>query len=246
MRPWSACAVRPVRKGGCLGLLLSLAALVGAGPAAASVAGVVAIVSDDRFRGRSVSEGRPAASLDLSYDAQNGAYVGLAATGVASRHDGPQLLSVQASAGYVARLPAGPSLDLGVIHSNYSEYYGGQARAAYSELYAGLITRRFTTRLYYSPDYFERDNSTLYGEVNTAVRPFRGWRLSAHAGLLTLLSGPRPEAGSVQYDWRVGLATALKAFEIELSCSGAGPGPDDYAGAAHGGSGVALALRRAF
>jgi uncharacterized protein (TIGR02001 family) len=214
----------------------------------AGIQATAAVASDDRFRGRSVSQGRPTADLDISYDAQNGAYLGLAAAAVAAQHDGLRPLRVQAYAGYAVRLPAGPSLDFGVSHTNYTEYYnGGGQGAGYTELYAGVITRRFATHLYYSPNYFGSHDATLYGEVDTTVNPAAGWRLSAHAGLLTLLNGPRPaELKSTQYDWRLGVARTLRRFEVELSWSGAGPDPDYYGGEPRGRSGAAVALRYTF
>lgn len=232
---------------------LALAAALGlAGRAAAQVAVTATLASDDRFRGRSLSAGRPTAGLDIAYDAANGAYAGLVVTGVAARHAGPQLLSVQEYAGFARRLAAGPSLDFGVSHANYTEYYAGERGAQYTELYAGLITRRLAAHLYYSPDYFGRHAASLYGEVDTALEPARGWRLLAHAGVLRTLD--RPELGygrstqyeATRYDWRVGLATEVKAVQVELSWSGAGPDRDDYDRALRRRSGLALVLRRAF
>jgi uncharacterized protein (TIGR02001 family) len=227
--------------------LLTLAALAPAAKASAGVQATVAVASDDRFRGRSVSQGRPTASLDISYDAQNGGYLGLEAAVVAAAHEGVRLLRVQEYAGYAVRLPAGPSLDAGVSHTDYTDYYSGDGSAAYTELYAGVVTRRFATHLYYSPDYFGRHDATLYGEVDTALRPAPGWRLSAHAGLLSLLSGARyAEVKPTQYDWRLGLAKSLRRFEIELSWSGAGPNPDYYGGEPRARSGAVVALKCAF
>jgi uncharacterized protein (TIGR02001 family) len=240
VRAWRPCAPR-------LGGLAALVVLALASRAAAGPSFTATIVTDDRFRGRSVSEGQPTASLDAAFDAANGIYGGVALTGVATRHDGPQFLEAQQYLGYVRRLNAGPSLDFGVTHSNYTEYWGGYGGTQYTELYAGVITPRFASHLYYSPNYFGQGAATLYGEVDTAVRPARDWRLSAHAGLLTYLSGARaPDLHATQYDWRIGLATAIKALEVELSWSGAGPDPEYYSGAAHGRSGVALALRHTF
>lgn len=218
-----------------------------AGRAAAQVAVTGHLVTEERYRGRSVSQGRPAVGLDVAYDAANGTYLGLAASAVFARHEGPRPLALQEYAGYVVRLPAGPSLDLGLTHSDYAEYYSGEASAHYTELYAGLITRRLATRLSYSPNYFGRGQRTLYAEVDTAVQPARNWRLSAHAGLLGRLGGgAAPQTKPTQYDWRLGLATALRSFDVELSWSGAGPSPGYYAGAPRSRSGVALALKRGF
>ena len=231
-------------------LLGGIVALVALGVAPRALAGpsvTASVASDDRFRGRTVSEGRPTASVDATFDAADGLYGGLALTGVATRHDGPQFLAAQAYAGFVKRLDAGPSLDFGVTHSNYSEYWGGSGPTQYTEVYAGVITRRLVSHLYYSPSYFGRHDATLYGELETAVRPARNWRLSAHAGVLTRLSGASPtRMRPTQYDWRLALATAVKAVEVELSWSGAGPDPDYYSGERHHHSGVALALRHAF
>jgi uncharacterized protein (TIGR02001 family) len=227
---------------------LALVALGAAGRAAAQVRTTIDIESDDRYRGRSVSQGRPTAGLDLSYDAPGGAYVGAAVTVVAARHEGLQVLAGQAYAGYVARLPQGPSLDLGVTQTHYSEYYSGGEETDFTEVYAGLITRRFSTRLYYSPNYFGRHQATLYGEADTAFRPAPKWRVSAHAGVLTRISGApiMPDQPVTEYDWRVGLSRSVLGCEAELAWSGAGPGRDYYGGESRSRSGVVVALRRSF
>lgn len=233
--------------GALLSGIVALAALALAPRALAGPSVTATIASDDRFRGRTVSEGQPIASVDATFDAASGLYGGVALTGVATRHDGAQFLSAQAYAGFVKRLDAGPSLDFGVTHANYSEYWGGDGATQYTELYVGVITRRIVSHLYYSPSYFGRHDATLYGEVETAVRPARNWRLSAHAGVLTRLSGSSPIGmRPTQYDWRLALATAVKAVEVELSLSGAGPDPDYYSGERHHHSGVAVALRHSF
>ena len=224
---------------------LLLAGLLAAAPAAAEVRVTGVIASDDRFRGRSVSEGRPVASLDLAYDAANGAYVGVTTTGVA--HAGPQLLAVQAYAGYVARLGTGPAIDVGVTHANYSSEYDGHNSGRYSEVYAGLVTRRFATHLYYSPDYFASGRSTLYGEIDSSVSPAPSWRISGHAGVLRVLHGPRgPGLRRPQYDWRIGVTKALGGFDLQLAWAGAGPEPDYYAGRTRSRSGLVASLTRLF
>jgi len=196
-----------------------------------------------RFRGRSLSKERPVASLDLSYDAASGAYAGIAGAGVATSHDGLQGLTLREYLGYATRLNGGPTLDLGVTHAAYTEYYGGRSGTQYSEVYAGLAARSFTTRLSYSPSYFGSRTQTLYGEIGTAVQPARNWRLSAHAGLLTRVSGEATAASlrRPKYDWRLGLATAIRSFQVELAWSGVGP--DAVRGDR---SALVLALRRDF
>lgn len=193
-----------------------------------------------------MSQERPTASLDLAYDGPGGIYAGIAGAGVATAHDGLQALSLREYAGYAKRLNGGPTVDLGLTHAAYTEYYGGRDGTEYSEIYAGLIARHFTARLYYSPSYFSGHDKSLYGELETAVRPARSWRLSAHAGVLTRLQGDSP-AGvrPTQFDWRVGLARAVRSFELELAWSGAGPDKPPYA-RYQSRSGLVLALRRDF
>lgn len=193
-----------------------------------------------------MSQGQPTASLDLAYDGSSGVYAGIAGVAVATSHDGLQALSLSEYAGYAKRLSSGPTLDLGLTHASYSEYYGGRDRTGYSELYAGLIARHVTARLYYSPSYFSGHEQTLYSEVESAVRPARDWRLSAHAGMLTRLQGSEPaRVGRTQFDWRVGLARAVRSFEVEVAWSGAGPDKPPYA-RDRSRSGLVLALRRDF
>src|SRR5436190_194451 len=62
--------------------------LLTASPATAQAGVAVSIFSDDRFRGYSLSDGRPVGILDLSYDAANGLYGALSGSVVATRHDG--------------------------------------------------------------------------------------------------------------------------------------------------------------
>ncbi|HKR86583.1 MAG TPA: TorF family putative porin [Phenylobacterium sp.] len=229
--------------GPALAILTAVLAVGAANSAAAQVRAAAEVATSARFRGRAVSQNQPVAGLDLSYDAASGVYAGVSGAVAATSHDGLQGLTLREYLGYARRLDAGPTVDFGFTHATYSEYYGGRGAPQYSEVYAGLTTRRLTTRLSYSPSYFGSQIRTLYGEVESAVQPARNWRLSAHGGVLARVGGGQPPPGyrTLQYDWRVGLATALRSFEVELAWSGAGPD------AAYGSrSGVVLALRRDF
>ena len=109
MSPSPVCAdslPRPRRRPALAGAFLF--GLACALPASAQVRVTGTIASDARFRGRSVSEGRPVATLDVAYDAADGAYAGAAISGVADDRSGPDVLSVQAYGGYVTRLKNGP------------------------------------------------------------------------------------------------------------------------------------------
>lgn len=184
------------------------------------------------------------AGLDLAYDAASGVYGGVAGQVVATAHNGLQPLTIREYLGFARRLDAGPTVDFGLTHASYSEYYGGRGGATqYGEVYAGVTARRVTARLSYSPSYFGSHVRTLYGEVDSALQPARNWRLSAHAGFLTRVGGEPlpPGRRPTQFDWRLGVTRAIRAFQVELAWSGAGPD------AAYGSrSGLVLALKRDF
>ena len=225
--------------------LVILLALLAASPARAQFAGRVSLMSDDRFRGRSLSQGRPALSLDLSYDAAGG-YAGVTATGVDTAHSGVEWLGGQVYAGYVRTLAPGRALDLGLTHSSYSEYYGRGGGAAYTEAYFGLIAEHVSSHLYYSPDYFGHGAATLYGEVDGVISPAPRWRATAHLGLLERVGGRPGAIRGGEYDWRLGLGTTVRGFEAQLAWTGLGPRSDYYGGREEGREALVFVLARNF
>jgi uncharacterized protein (TIGR02001 family) len=216
-------------------LIAALWTLSGATPSAAQVAASVTILNDDRFRGRSLSEGQPVATANLSYDDASGFYLGGAVTGVDTAHSGPELLGIEGFAGYARRLDSGPTIDLGVTNTRYTDYFSGGSGVDYTEVYAGVIFNHFSSHIRYSPDYFRKGVSTLYTDLDGVVEPLDGWRLNGHIGLLTQLAGPRP-AGSADAheDWRIGVSHKIGSVDLQLAWTGAGPGGDYYAGHQHG------------
>ena len=211
------------------GLLPALALLCLATPAVAEIGASISAQSDARFRGRSLSRGRPTASLALSYDGTSGFYVGGSATGVATAHSGVRYLGVQGNIGFAHPIAKGLVLDIGVDHARYSEYYSSGHHARYSEFYAGLVGRNLSSHVYYSPDYFGLGFATLYGEIDGVVRASDKWRLNGHVGAITRLDGEGP----VGYDWRIGVSRRIGAFDLQAAFSGGGPMPQYYGNRAH-------------
>jgi uncharacterized protein (TIGR02001 family) len=174
------------------------------------------------------------AIFDLSYDHSSGVYAGLSASAVASAHEGPEPLSLQENIGYARQLSSGVTLDLGVMNSNYTRYASSGQAASYAEVYAGVITKAFSTRLSYSPNYLRGGASTFYGEVEKVVQPAPNWRLTAHVGVLAHVGAPGPTYSQhVQYDWRLGLARELGPVTLQAAWTSGGPGDDFYDGRAH-------------
>jgi uncharacterized protein (TIGR02001 family) len=186
-------------------------------PAAAQFAGSLSLDSDYRFRGLSLSNGRPALSLNLAYDHSSGAYIGASATAEETPHTGVQFLGHSEYLGFAVRASHDLSLDVGVSHSWYAQYYDREYDVSYTEIYAGVSKGPISVRLYYSPDYFGSGTKTLYAEVNGAVSPWTDWRLFSHVGALTYLTQQPWDHQPERYDLRVGIAREFKGAEIRAA-----------------------------
>jgi uncharacterized protein (TIGR02001 family) len=217
---------------GC-GAVLPTLLLLGASPAHAQVSATIGLVSDDRLRARTVSNGEPVVTVDVSFDDPSGFY--LAAGAAASVQDSePTLTRGYANLGYAHRLDSGSILDAGVLRTEYSGYLAGGGKAHYTDFYAGLLRGNLALYAHYSPDYLRPDMSTLYLEASGVVELDEAWRLSGKVGMLTRLTQPAATTGSrVEYDWRVGVTRSLGPAEAELALSDGGPDDEFYDGRRH-------------
>jgi uncharacterized protein (TIGR02001 family) len=186
-------------------------------PASAETGATVSIFSDARFRGFSVSDDRPVALLDLSYDDPNGAYLAASGTAVASSQ-GVHPLALKLNGGYARRLPSGITVDAGIVHSRYSHYSSAVSGRAYTEIYGGVAWKSLSARLYVSPHYFETDSSTVYGEVEDGLDLAWKLRLSGHIGLLVPLRSERRPV----YDWRIAVSRQFGRVSAHASWAGRG------------------------
>ena len=189
----------------------------------------MSVFSDDRFRGYSLSDGRPVAILDLSYDSPEGFYGALSGSVAATRHDGLEPLWLQVNGGYAKRLSPNLSLDLGVTHWHYSKYSSAGSVESYSEAYAGLTGKFLSGRVYISPDYVHSGDWSLYTEVDGHVPAEGKWRVTGHAGLLVpFRSRIGYETYHPEFDWRLGVARDFGPVTASVSWSGTRHRQDDY------------------
>jgi uncharacterized protein (TIGR02001 family) len=208
-------------------LLVGAAIVAHISPAAAQTGAAATIVSDNRFRGYSLSNGRPAAILDLSYDHPSGLYGTVSASLVATRHDGLEPLGLLLNAGYAKRLDTALTIDAGVTHSSYSKYSNRAAERSYTEIYAGLSGKFLTGRIYVSPDYLE--HGSLYGELNGSLPLASKLRLSGHAGLLVpFRQSSYDESYGRDVDWRIGIARQSGPLLLQAAWTSVRPGHDPY------------------
>ena len=199
-------------------LLASLSLLIPT-QARAQVGALVSIYSDDRFRGVSVSDGRPVGILDVSYDARNGLYAALSGRVAATRADGLQPSGFTVNGGYATRVSSRLTADVGVVHSRFSHYSGLSGRRYYTEAYAGLAGKLIGARIAISPDYLGTARWTAYGEVDAHVDLSRHTLVDFQVGVLTPIGGKYGSDNRPQLDARVGLAQRLGPVTLHTALS---------------------------
>jgi uncharacterized protein (TIGR02001 family) len=176
--------------------------------------GSVAAMSEYRFRGSDLSDGKPSVQAGLAFDAQGGWYAG--AFGAYTRLAGRGGAQTVAYAGHARQLANGLAVDAGVsvaratqdAYGDYRELYAGVSRAGAS---GGL-----SARVSWSPRYRYAGSEarTLYGEIDASTALSDRFDAFIHAGTLRTLSGPRPPQRS---DLRAGISMRAGAFGLQLA-----------------------------
>lgn len=182
-------------------------ALMACGAAYAQVSGRVALVSDYRYRGVSLSDRRPAAQVGLDWDGARGGYAGalLSSARIATGGD----LHAVSYLGIARRMRAGPSWEAGAQFV----FHGNQRGDHYRELYLGLASERLGARLYLRPAAFGPQGHAAYLELNAWHPLGERVQLFAHAG-----QGWQAEGMTRTYsDLRVGVGIALGDYRLQLS-----------------------------
>ncbi len=204
----------------CLLCLLTL--LLVRGLAVAEVSGHVALLSDYRYRGESLTDGRPALQAAVNYDHSSGLFLGALASTV--RID-PAVsgLGAQLYAGYARSLVERASWDIGVVTYLFPHTLLVQRGYDYTEAFVGASYDTVNARLYYSDDYFGAGGKAVYLEVN-AFRPVNERvALTGHLGYLDHRQTRQPLAGGQdhsQLDFKAGIAIDVTGFTLELSIVG--------------------------
>jgi uncharacterized protein (TIGR02001 family) len=227
-------------------LLLGAILILSAAPAYAEIGASLTLASQDRFRGYSVSNGYPAATFSLSYDDVAGPYFEASVMAAGKPSDGIERYRFEENAGYALRIANGPTIDAGIVHADYSGYRIYGQTAVFTEIYAGLITKRLSAHVHYAPNYFQRGVSTLYAGIDSAIPLTARIRLSGHYGILYETRGSREAAGRTARDWRLGAATDLRNLTFELAVASGAKKRSFYGDAKDGGSALLVSVTAAF
>ena len=188
--------------------------LVAGASVQAQLSASVGIETDHRFRGVSLSDGRPDAYASVAYDHDSGAFAGTSVTRVEFVRGRP-VAQWLGYAGYAARLPQDLAAEFGLIGATFS----GNTRYDYSEAFVGVSGERWALRAYYAPDYFGFDQTTAYVELDANAPLHPRLRLFAHLGALTLLRGaPADGHGRTRYDARLALGWSVQpGWDLQLA-----------------------------
>lgn len=215
--------------------------------ASAQTGAELSLATDDLFRGHSLSEGRPVARGELSYDHNSGVYAGVAIAAVATRYDGIEFLNVQENVGYAYTVTPSIGIDLGLVGYTYGKSYSGGREVTYFEPYLGVTFPNFTIHVHYAPDYLSLGQATIYADIEANRAIARHVHLNLHLGVLApvqaiVADGPVRS----QFDWRAGVSIDKGGFALRFSLAGLGPGADYYAGEYHGHTKVILGISHIF
>lgn len=203
----------------------ALWALLFASSACAQFSGRVSLLSDYRYRGVSLSDGKPVLQLGAAYDHPSGGYAGILVSHLRYVHRSEPDTLLLPYLGYAWRLRPGLSAELGVQYSRFLE----TRWLDYTEFYAGFSTDHFGGRIYYAKKYFGYE-PTLYAELNGTHKLTERLRALGHIGALRFSSGSWSGTGQdrYRYDARVGVGLALDAFDLQLTWGTAQGGDGAY------------------
>lgn len=180
--------------------------------ARAQASASVSLTSEFSVRGVSLSDGRAAPQLSVSYDAAQGWYAGAFAAPHVRLGERSDVTELIAYGGYAHQLASGLSWEVGASSAafqNASDYN-------YREVYAGLASDRISGRLYLAPAYYGYGGRVAYGELNGFYPLPEQIKLIAHLGALHRLRGQAPGARD-HVDLRLAIGYDAGACNVQLA-----------------------------
>lgn len=216
-------------------------------PAHAQLSGTVAVQNDDRFRGRSVSNGEPVAIASANYDHESGISVSGSAVGT-TNGSGAGLLRTFGHVGYARSLGDQLAVDGGLVVNAYTDRYSSGRSQTFAEIFGGVTWGQVALHASYSPRYLDAGLETLYVEANGARDLGSGFRATAHAGLLRRLSGDGSLGGAnSRWDAQIGLTKDFDRLSVYVNAASAGSGRGTYFnGPWQGRNSIIIGVSRSF
>lgn len=215
-----------LERGHSLACGLGLASLCLAIPAHAQLSGSIALASEYRLRGFSLTGRQPTLIVGAAYDDPSGFYAGGSVIGYDPERASPKILGHTEYIGYAARRDGGPSFDVGFANVDMTIYADRRRPLEYQQVYAGVAQDAVAARLSYSPNYPRRGVASAYLDLNAAVRPAESWRLTGHVGTTIRIGGSRAIDGRAErLDLRVALTRTFERAELQVAWTAVTPRP---------------------
>lgn len=208
-------------------------------PSALTVSGNVALVSDYRFRGVSLSGGDPAVQGGITVTHDSGFYAGAWSSSIDD--GGTDVygdMELDLFGGWSGDVADGVGLDVGLLYYAYPTNAKG-ADAEYFEPYAtvsgtlGPVEAKLGVNYAWSQSALgDRDNLYLHSELSSGI-PNTPVTLSAHLGYTDGVLAPPLLAGRADdtgFDWSFGAsATVLRNLTLGVTYTGVeGPSLDGF------------------
>jgi uncharacterized protein (TIGR02001 family) len=194
---------------------------------------VVSAVSDARYRGASVSHGRPAFDVTASLDSPSGLYGGAAASASPEAHASLNLIGLEEYVGYARRAGGGLVVDVGIAnYQRWSHEADGRYGYLETETYAGVRRGDVSAYIFYSPHYYSDGVRTLYAQLEVQRTIAGPWRVFGHSGVLTPLSAPYSPYSAPrgeEVDASVGISRSFRAAKAFVAWTIGPPGRTYYA-----------------
>ncbi|QII87609.1 hypothetical protein G3T20_11085 [Bordetella hinzii] len=192
-----------------------------------SLSGNAAIVSDNRFRGYSQTDFRPAVQLGFDLNHSSGFYLGNWNSNVSSFVFTDGNLEMDFYGGWKGDVGGGLGLDVGVLHYYYpgsSSPKGGNYNN--TDLYIGVSYANYSLKYSYTPsDFFSAPDTkgTWYLDGTANFDLGDGWGLVGHLGYQKLKNQVNMNGDEIGHyvDYKLGITKDLKGWVLGLAAVGA-------------------------
>jgi uncharacterized protein (TIGR02001 family) len=189
-------------------ILAALGLLGAAGAANADVSSTWTLTNDYDFRGASQSAKDPAIQGSIDFATESGWYVGAWASNVDFDNDIDY--EVDLYTGFSGGDEDGLGWDVGFVYYAYPD----ESDANYPEIYGKLSYGLFSGGLYYSNDWVNSNDSSVYLTGDVAVPLPQNFSLNLHAGYST---GEFFSDNDTEYfDYSVGVGYTIGKFDLGL------------------------------
>jgi uncharacterized protein (TIGR02001 family) len=204
-------------------------AMMTAGPARADAGAGIALLSDYRFRGVSLSDNGPAAQAHVDLSHESGIFAGALVATVRPGYAGAESgISLQGYAGYSGTVAGDVSWSTGI--AGYTFPSSKEGSTDYAEWFGRMSRNDLRAGVFLSQSYFGSGASSVYLELSgsheindvVSLALHLGWLATASAG-----AGYSRYAGIQRLDGRFGMIVDLRYATAELSIVGASSHGDD-------------------